>query len=432
MTWNAEDRHGRALPNPTGPRAHHARAASVALRALTGGALALPGIAGPAAADSPITKPEANVTVTNYKEDAVSSGKVAVGATDRYDIWVTQMHFAMPAGADRDLSLDFAVDSMSGASPWAVVPDDDGELELLMSEASIEDTRYDALLSGNFYNPNGKGTLSAGLSIEDDYRSVNVGASLDHSFQSKHTTVSGGVGISIDEIDPVEEHDSFTFDSEFFVDRDKDYKQGYSANAAISRIINRNAIIQTSLTYKHSRGYLDDPYKLVFFDDISSFRADRRPGSRHQVSWLTRFRRHSPRFHGTLHADYRFYADSWDIQSHTAELAWYQDILDWGQLIPSFRYYSQGEADFYKPYFDNLPSVEHYSSDYRLSSYGAIAAGVKLVSRTLSWGRFQVQGTFGFQWYRADADWGLTSSDYGDNPGLVTYRYFSGSITGRF
>lgn len=402
------------------------------LRALTGGALALPGLAGSAWADSPIEKPQGDFSYSRYQEQSVSSGKVAVGDKDRYQIDVYQINLAAPVGETKDVALDLAVETMSGASPWSVVPDDDGELELLMSEASIEDTRVDALLSGNFYNPNGKSTLSGGISIEDDYRAVNVGASMERSFESKHTTLFGGLGVSIDEVDPVEEHDNFTFDSQFFVDRDKDYKQGYTVNAGISRIINRFAIIQSSLTYKHSRGYLDDPYKLVYFEDIGSFRADRRPGSRHQLSWLTRFRRHSPRFHGTLHLDYRFYVDSWDIQSHTADLAWYQDIFDWAQFVPSLRYYSQDEAKFYQPYFDEVPSVEHYSSDYRLSGYGAIAARAKLVSRKLDWGRFQFEGNVGGEWYRANADWGVSNSKYDDNPGLVEYWLVSVALTGRF
>ncbi|MGH0033531.1 MAG: DUF3570 domain-containing protein [Myxococcota bacterium] len=405
---------------------------SVALRALTGGALALPGMAAPAAADSPIEKPQGVYSYARYFEDGAPSGKVAVGDEDRYEIDVHQIHMASPVGVDKDVALDLVVETMSGASPWAIVPDDEGDLELLMSEASIEDTRVDALLSGNFYNPNGVSTLSAGVSIEDDYRSLNVGASVQRSFQSKHTTVSAGAGVSIDEIDPVEEHDSFTFDNQFFIDRDKDYKQGYTANVGISRVINRNAIIQSNVTYKHSRGYLDDPYKLVFFDDISSFRADRRPGSRHQMSWLTRFRRHSPRFYGTLHLDYRFYVDSWDVQSHTAEVSWFQDIFDWAQLVPSFRYYTQTEADFYKPYYQSLPSVEHYSSDYRLSNYGALAFRAKLVSRSFEIGRVRMEGNFGYEHYMADSDYALSSSDYQDNPGLVTYNLISFALTGRF
>jgi hypothetical protein len=405
---------------------------SVALRALTGGAVALPGIAGPALADSPIDKPRGDFSFSRYQEASVDSSDVAVGDSDRYEINIYQINLAAPIDETKDVSLDLAVETMSGASPWAIVPDDDGELKLLMSEASIEDTRVDALLSGNFYNPLGKSTLSGGVSIEEDYRAVNVGASIERSFQSKHTTLSGGLAISVDEVDPVNEHDNFTFDSQFFEDRDKDYKQGYSGNFGISRIINRYSIIQSSVTYKHARGYLDDPYKLVFFDDIGTFRADRRPDSRDQVSWLTRYRRHSPRFFGTLHLDYQFYWDSWDVTSHTAEVAWYQDVFDWFQFVPSFRYYTQAEADFYRPYFENVPNKDEYSSDYRLSSFGAIAARAKLVSHKLEWGRFQFEGNVGGEWYRADADWGLSNSDFDDNPGLVEYWVVSAALTGRF
>jgi len=407
-------------------------AGSTALRALTGGALALPGISGPAWADAAIQKPQVAGSYSYYKEDSVPSSKVAVGDTDRYEIHVGQLQAAFPIADDKDLSVDFVVEHMSGASPWSVVPNPEksNELQLYMSGASIEDTRFDTLITGNFYNPLGKSSLSGGFSIEDDYRSVNVGASIERSFQSRMTTLSGGLGISMDEIDPVNEHvfpPGSTYDT-----RDKDYKQSYTVNAGISRIINRNTIFQTSLTYNHSRGNLDDPYKLVFFLDDLELRSDARPGSRHQLSWLTRLRRHSPRFHGTLHLDYQFYIDSWDIQSHTAEVAWYQDILDWATLVGSMRYYTQNEADFYAPYFDTKPDISHYSSDYRLSSFGALGFRAKLQSRVFDLRYLTLQGSVGYERYIADADYAIDSSRYPDNPGLVRYHLFSVGVTGRF
>ncbi len=405
---------------------------STALRALTGGALALPGMVMPAAADTPIEKPEGVYSYARYFEDGAPSGKVAVGDSDRYEIDVHQISLATPLSETRDLRLDLVVETMSGASPWAVVPNtENGDLELLMSESSIEDTRIDALLSANFYNPMGKSSLSGGVSFEDDYRSINLGAGIERHFQSKHTTVSASAGVSVDEVDPVDDHVDFPVGSNFD-ERDKDYKQGYTVNAGISRIIDRNSIIQLSGTYKHSRGYLDDPYKLVFFLDDLELRADSRPGGRHQFSAMARYRRHAPRFFGTLHLDYRYHADTWDIQSHTAEVAWYQDIFDFAQLIPSFRYYTQQEADFYQPFFQSRPSVDHYSSDYRLSTYGAVAFRAKLVSKPVEIGRLRMEGNVGYEHYIADADYALFSSDFDDNPGLVTYNLISVALTGRF
>ena len=47
------------------------------------------------------------------------------------------------------------------------------------------------------------------------------------------------------------------------------------------------------------------------------------------------------------------------------------------RLIPSLRYYTQSQADFYAPYYISERSDGYYSSDYRLSPYGALAWRVK-------------------------------------------------------
>ena len=61
--------------------------------------------------------------------------------------------------------------------------------------------------------------------------------------------------------------------------------------------------------------------------------------------------------------------------SHTFELAWYQTLFDRLLIVPSVRYYSQGQADFYAP-FCAAPRRDGFrSSDYRLSAFGATRGG---------------------------------------------------------
>ena len=47
------------------------------------------------------------------------------------------------------------------------------------------------------------------------------------------------------------------------------------------------------------------------------------------------------------------------------------------RLIPSVRYYTQSQADFYAPFYQNEQSDGLYSSDYRLSPFGALTWRVK-------------------------------------------------------
>ena len=66
--------------------------------------------------------------------------------------------------------------------------------------------------------------------------------------------------------------------------------------------------------------------------------------------------------------------------------SWYQSLGHAFQVVPNVRYYSQSEADFYRPFDDfRLPPDTPQSSDFRLSAYGAFTFGLKGVFRQPGW-----------------------------------------------
>ena len=104
------------------------RRRSSTLRALTSGALALPGLAGSAVADAPTGRFTADYRASYYKEDDLPSSKVTPGGeTSRYEVTGHQFRVAGPVTDRIDLGLDVVYESMSGATPWDVVPDTNGE-----------------------------------------------------------------------------------------------------------------------------------------------------------------------------------------------------------------------------------------------------------------------------------------------------------------
>ena len=96
---------------------------------------------------------------------------------------------------------------------------------------------------------------------------------------------------------------------------------------------------------------------------------------------------------GSLHLNYRYYRDNWGIRSHTAEVAFDQPLGGGWMLSPQARYYSQSAASFYAPYFtfneaypahpggpldrDKIP-LKYFSSDERLSAFGAVSGSLAL------------------------------------------------------
>ena len=394
-----------------------------ALRALTRSALALPGLVAPAAADTPVGGISAHYQTAYYVEDELDSSKVTPGGeTERFEVEMHQLSLGAPLGDRFELDLDIVHESMSGASPWYVVPDADGDPIQVMTGATIRDERTDALLGGTWYLDAGRFSLRGGLSTENDYFAWNGGFETERHFNEKNTTITGGGGFSIDTLEPT--------DADLFPTRpDEEDKQSYSVFAGISQVVSRQSAIQSTLSFQHARGFLSDPYKQAFV--AGEPRADSRPDSRNQLSWLTRYRHHFSEVEGSLHADYRFYVDDWSVRSHTLELAWYQSLWDAVRLIPSFRYYTQSQADFYAPYFAEFTSDGLHSSDYRLSPYGALSWKLRAETRMFETWRLRWNAELSWERYMSSEDFALGSVSTA-NPGLVSFNVFSIGLKARF
>jgi hypothetical protein len=103
-----------------------------------------------------------------------------------------------------------------------------------------------------------------------------------------------------------------------------------------------------------------------------------RPSQRNQGSISVGVNQHIPSLEASLNADYRFFSDDWGIDSHTFELRWFQPVGHGITITPNIRYYSQSHAYFYAPYFLAPRADGFYSSDYRLSAYGALSGGITI------------------------------------------------------
>jgi hypothetical protein len=122
--------------------------------------------------------------------------------------------------------------------------------------------------------------------------------------------------------------------------------------------------------------------------------------------------------------------DDWGINSHTIEVAWYQALFDAIRLIPGIRYYSQSQAEFYAPYYVAPRNDGLYSSDYRLSPFGALSWRIKAETRFQTW-NIDWSATVGYERYTSSGDLALGDVKI-ENPGLVSFNLFSIGLVGRF
>ena len=77
---------------------------------------------------------------------------------------------------------------------------------------------------------------------------------------------------------------------------------------------------------------------------------EKRPDERNQWTENLRYVQHIDGLDAAFHFDYRFFHDDWGINAHTFEADWVQPVGYGWTITPKIRYYSQDAADFFTPY----------------------------------------------------------------------------------
>ena len=397
--------------------------ASATLAALTSTAMLLPGISMPAQADKAPDNVQLGLHYTKYQEDDTEAKLTSAGSFERYDIDVYQFYLLAPINQAWSTGVDVQVDHMSGASPWFVGQTLDGKPQLIMSGASISDERRDVSVNARHYMEQSNVGVSVGHSDEDDYTAKSAAVDGEYTLDNKQTTLNGGVSFSDDDIYPERppKHNIPIY-------IDDGTKKSRSLYFGISQIFDKKSMLRVGVSYNHLSGLLTDPYKAyrrhnILSDTYSYY--DIRPDHRNEWALSVGYRYFITPLNAALHVDYRRYHDSWDVESHTLELGWYQNVGYGVQIIPMLRYYSQQEAYF----FSNLPvnsQDDYVSSDYRLSTYGAYSAGLTVKYHFRNWAF-----TVGGERYETDMANGLNRGSE-ESPALVDFTRLTAGVDYEF
>lgn len=398
------------------------------LIALTAAALMLQGINKKVEASNFDPKTTFDYKFTQYTEGTMPAEKVVIGSLDRYSIDVHQFKFNTPISEDTEISISGVQESMTGASPWYILPDENGNPLQVMSGATIDENRSE--INGDFrsYNASSESTLSLGYSTENDYQSFGFGYSGNFQFNQKLTTLNYGINTAKDYIDAV--------DIEEFASRpSEETKNRLGFVLGFSHVFTKNTLVGLTYGYIGLDGFLSDPYKLAHVITVLDENGelvldengqpiedprllqDSRPDKHNQNTVTLMIREFFPSMNAALHLDYRNFSSDWEMTSDTIEMAWYQNIGKGWQLVPSVRYYEQTQAKFYALYYYRARKDGFYSSDYRLSAFSATSGEIKLSKK---FEKFNIN--IAYSSYEAK----------GDNPGLITYELYSLGLGYRF
>ncbi|NTU96715.1 MAG: DUF3570 domain-containing protein [Chlorobiaceae bacterium] len=323
----------------------------------------------------------------NYADWQPDQDRVGVNA---YSVLAT-----LPIAGKWSITTGYVYDSVSGASP--------AYHSTIVSGASTHDTRqaFDIGLTRYF----SRGSLTAGASYSEESDYISRSISLQGSIMTgdKNTTLTLGGSYTSDTINPNND----------IVENEE--KQIWSGFVGLTQVFSKNDIVQCNFGYSSGEGYYDDPYK---WDDF-------RPRERTGTTFMTRWNHHFDGSDGTSRLAYRYYTDSFGIDSHTFSLEYVQPVKGGWTFTPEVRYYSQSAADFYIP-FDPLnpdypipdPLPPYRSYDQRLSAFGAITIGIKVEKEIAKDWLVDVK----FDYYMQRSEWCMTG---GGDKGLEPFNFRS-------
>ncbi len=323
---------------------------------------------------------EVDFLMSYYRQNgdnaAVTGGR---GTEELTDITPTIV-VAVPISEDEILTIDAGVSAYSSASSSNVNPFD-GNSPANAFVASSGASQKDVLttISGNYsHSSNDRNkiwSINASAAVEYDYSSVGIGGGYTQLFNEKNTEVSIQTTIYLDTWKAI--YPSELRDLSSFVPFEDESRNSYSLGLGFSQILSKKMQGSISLDLIHQTGLLSTPFQRVQFADVTDVvvqeftygdDVERLPNTRSKIAVGGRLHYFFNEVM-TIRTYYRYYADDWNINSHTTSIEIPIKITDQFVIYPSYRFYIQTKASYFAEFNQHLSTQEYYTSDYDLSNF---------------------------------------------------------------
>src|SRR5687767_2661053 len=282
-------------------------------------------------------------------------------------------------GPNTQQKLEGVIDAIAGATPNGQ-PAPAGSNQVPLSHLDEKRKAWNAVLARQFMRVNL--ALGGANSRESDYVSTGWSVNTLTDFNQKNTTLLAGVAGTDDDI-------------KVFFQPEREKKRTNDVILGVTQLLDPQTSVALNLTWGRQRGYLSDPYKLVqksteIIPGVSlplTF-AENRPAERDKWIALAAMNRGYREVRGAIDFSYRFYHDTYETDSHTIDVGWFQNVGERVVVRPGIRFYDQSAAEFYYYKLDGTsvvptagpprPNGPFYSSDYRLSAMRTLTYGLKV------------------------------------------------------
>ncbi len=276
---------------------------------------------------------------------------------------------SIEAGARTDMVSSASIDVVTQGSKFS-----DERKEIYLGGSHIWG---DSLFSGTY-----------SVSDESDYTSNTFSLGLTHDFLDRNVTVNLGVARSRDD---VSSNSNPSFGEKAF--NRTAYRIG------LTQSFSPRWLAQLNYEITADDGYINSPYRSALVGNTVQTAAqspELYPNARTGQAWVIRSTHGFLRdlalgggLKSSVQVSYRYYQDTFDVQSHTGKLYYQYRLSPNKRFGISYRYYQQTAASFYG---DVLPSSQLFKArDKELSTYSSHGVGFsfRFEPHQKKWGWFK-------------------------------------------
>jgi hypothetical protein len=285
--------------------------------------------------------------------------------TNATTVWAPRQRLAARIADTAGLEATVSIDAWTSASVDIVT----SATRNLTTGAPhvVEEIRKE--VTGGAYYELGIATLSGGYrySAENDYWSHGGVGNLALDLAEKNTTLVFSAFGSADQVG--RSGDPYW----------RAPQSSIGGRASLTQVLDTKSLMQVTWESTHVAGYQASPYRFVAIGGNGTCRGtspsqptplcipEYVPDARWRSAAVLRARRAL----GTkvsIGLEYRFYFDDWGLLSHTLSPDIQVLVTEHGTLSFSYRYYTQDEADFYRPRYLTSPPLGYATRDRELSA----------------------------------------------------------------
>lgn len=340
---------------------------------------------------------------TQYGENAAVTGGMG---TEKLADGASAIIVSVPLNDDDVLTIDASVSAYTSASSSNINPFDGNKPAdpFQASSGASKSDLWSNLTASYSHSSDSRNSIwdsHLSISSEFDYFSLGFGGGYTRLFNDKNTEIHVQIKVHVDTWHPIYPYELRPFgeggqglDDSFFkqhtITGNADYapefsefgskgRNSYAIGLSLSQIFSKS--LQGVLLFDviQQDGLLSTPFQRVYFIDKEASFIDRfqladaieqLPDTRLKIALGGRLHCYLTEAF-VVRTFYRYYFDEWGISSNTANVEVPIKVSQRFTLYPSYRYYQQTAADYFKPFEAHLSTEQYYTSDYDLSDFTA-------------------------------------------------------------